>query len=250
MKIALVGMGQMGQTVDALADEHGHEVVARFDIDKPFLDADSKSDLHGADVVVDFSLPEVMVGHFERYCDWDLTAVVGTTGWYDELEAVREWVAASEAGILYAPNFSVGVALLRRALQAVVPLLDQLPEYDPYVQEIHHTRKADSPSGTALMLADVLVAGLQRKDRVQTETQHSAIREEDLHVTSARVGGVVGKHDVGMDSPFDHITLTHEAKNRKGFAFGALKAAEWLRGKQGLFTLDDVMAEWLGERED
>ena len=247
MKLALVGTGQMGQAVEALASQREHEIVARFDIDNPFLDAEGAEALNGADVLVDFSHPRVALPHMERYCDWNLSAVVGTTGWYDELEQVRSWVAKGKAGLLYAPNFSVGIALVVRALREIGPLLEQLPEYDVFIHEVHHTRKADSPSGTALMLADVLLEGLSRKEHAEVETQHSPIDPGALHVSSSRVGGVFGQHTVGLDSPFDHISLKHTAKNREGFAFGALKAAEWLRGREGLFTLDDVLADWLGE---
>ena len=171
--------------------------------------------------------------------------MVGTTGWYDQLSRVRTWMEKSEAAVLYAPNFSLGVALVMRALQALGPLLDRLPEYDVAVHETHHTGKVDSPSGTALLLADVLLHGLDRKTHLETETQHQPIAPEALHVTASRVGSVFGEHTVYLDSPFDRITLAHQAKNRQGFAFGALKAAEWLPGRKGLFTLDDLLADWL-----
>lgn len=246
MELALVGTGQMGQAVEALAGQHGHDIAARFDIDKPLLDADSLAALDGAEVVVDFSHPDVALAHMERYCAWNVTAVIGTTGWYDDLDQVKHWVDESEAALLYAPNFSVGVALMVRALRSVGPLLEQLPEYDPFVHEVHHARKADSPSGTALMLAGELLERLSRKTRIETETQHGLIDAEALHVSSTRAGDVFGQHVVALDSSFDHITFRHEAKNRQGFAFGALKSAEWLIGRQGLFTLDDVLEEWLG----
>lgn len=243
MDIALVGTGQMGTAVGALAEGRGHAIIARFDIERP-LGADAGV-LNGADVVVDFSLPEAAPGNIERYCRWGVPAVVGTTGWYDRLGDVRGWVDAFDASILYAPNFSIGVALLVKALRGVTPLLNRLPEYDAYLHEVHHVNKVDSPSGTALMLADVLVDGLDRKSHVETETQHERISESALHVTSSRAGGVIGKHTVALDSPFDQIELCHEAKNRRGFAFGAVKAAEWLPGKTGLFTLDDLLGDWV-----
>jgi len=244
MNIALVGTGQMGQAVAALAAERGHAVVARFDSTHPLTEAGASA-LHGADVVIDFSLPDLALPHVERYCRWNRAAVVGTTGWYDALDQVREWVAGSEAAILYAPNFSLGVALLVRALRGVVPLLERLPEYDAAIHEAHHTRKVDSPSGTALLLADVLLDGLSRKTHAAIETQHQRIDPAALHVTSARLGSVVGEHTVRLDSPFDALEFVHRAKSRQGFAFGAVKAAEWLPGRRGLFTLDDLLADWL-----
>ena len=153
-------------------------------------------------------------------------------------------MAQSEAALLYAPNFSLGVALVLRALRALGPLLDRLPEYDVAVHEAHHTGKVDSPSGTALLLANALLDDLARKTRLEIETQHQPIDPDALHVTSSRLGSVFGEHTVYLDSPFDQITLMHQAKNRQGFAFGALMAAEWLPGRKGLFTLDDLLLDF------
>lgn len=244
MKLALVGMGQMGQAVADLAAQRDHDVVATFDSTKPLLKADAAA-LHGADVVIDFSQPDVALDHIHRYCTWRQPAVIGTTGWYDELASVEEWVEAHDATLLYAANFSMGVALLQRALTGMLPLLDRLPDYDAYLHETHHRRKIDSPSGTAYMLAEQVVDELTRKTHIETETQHERIDPMALHVSSTRAGDVFGVHTVGFDSPFDHLTLTHRAKNRSGFAFGALRAAEWMPGRQGLFTLDDVLVDWL-----
>ena len=230
----------MGTAVAEVAEERGHEIVARFNSEHP-LPEDDREALRGAEVVIDFSLPALAWGHIERYCQWRVPAVLGTTGWYDRLEQVRLRVVERDASLLYAPNFSLGVAILVRSLKAIMPLLEKLPEYDAYVQEVHHMKKVDSPSGTALLLGNVLLNGLSRKTRIESEAQHGRIDPEALHVTSTRAGSVIGKHIVGLDSPFDAIELIHSAKNRKGFAFGAVKAAEWLRGRKGLFTLDDVL---------
>lgn len=245
MKLALIGTGQTGQAVADLAPQRDHEVVATFDSSRPLLDAEGRAALNGADVAIDFSLPDVALDHIERYCQWQQPAVIGTTGWYDALDTVAAWVDRHDAALLYAANFSMGVAVLQRALDGVLPLLEQLPDYDPYLHEVHHTHKVDSPSGTARMLAEMIVDGLSRKSHVETETQHQRIDPAALHVTSTRAGKVFGTHTVGFDSAFDHVTLTHRAKNRQGFAFGALRAAEWLQGRRGLFTLDDVLADWL-----
>lgn len=242
MRLALVGTGQMGTAVETIAEERDHEIVARFNSENPLPDSD-ENPISQADAVIDFSLPKLAVSQIRRYCRWSVPAVIGTTGWYDRLDDVRDAVDRHEASVLYAPNFSMGVALLVRALRAVTPVLEELPEYDPFIHEIHHVRKVDSPSGTADMLAGVLVDGLSRKTRIETETQHGRIDEDALHVTSTRAGGVFGKHTIGLDSPYDVVELVHEAKNRKGFAFGAVKSAEWIPGRQGLFTLDDVLGE-------
>ncbi|MFB6273038.1 MAG: 4-hydroxy-tetrahydrodipicolinate reductase [Salinibacter sp.] len=245
MRLALVGTGQMGQAVSALTDESPHTVIARFNSDRPFLNAE-RSALAEVDVAVDFSLPRLAVPHLRQYCEWQLPVVMGTTGWYDELDEIQTLVAQHDASVLYAPNFSIGVAVLSRAVDRVTALMDELDDYDAFIHETHHTKKADSPSGTARMLAEQLVDGLARKSHIDPETQHDRIDPEAVHVTSTRTGTTFGEHTVGFDSPYDRISLRHRAKNRRGFAQGALRAAEWLTGKTtGLFTLEDMLDDWL-----
>ena len=231
----------MGQAVEAVAAERGHVVVARFDHDAPLLDARDDGALNGAEVVVDFSVPDVALDHIHRYAAWGADAVIGTTGWTDHLDKVEAWVEEGGAGMLWAPNFSLGLALVERALTAMLPLLDRLDEFDLSVHEVHHTGKLDSPSGTALRLADVVLDGVARKTHVEAEAQHGAIDPAALRVTSQRVGTVLGEHTVTLDSPVDTIEITHRAKSREAFAVGAVRAAEWVRGRQGLFTLDDML---------
>lgn len=244
-------MGRMGEAVSELAARRGHEIVARFDtyIDRypPLPDVPDLPDaLESADAIIDFTLPDAVPENIARYCRWGLPAVIGTTGWYDRLDEVKALVDKYDGAVLYAPNFSIGVALLAQVVRSVLPLLDKLPEYDAAIHEAHHIGKTDSPSGTARMLGDLIVDGLKRKGRIETETQHGRIDAAALHITSSRLGGVVGKHDVSLDSPFDKLVFSHEAKGRRGFAFGAVRAAEWLSGRKGLFTLDDLLVEWLG----
>jgi 4-hydroxy-tetrahydrodipicolinate reductase len=246
MTLALVGTGQMGQAIAAAAADGPHDIVARFNSDHPFLDTDPAV-VEKADVAIDFSLPELAVPHLRRYCAWSLPVVMGTTGWYDQLDEVQTLVDRHDASVLYAPNFSIGVAVLSRAVDRVTALMDELDAYDPFVHEMHHTKKADSPSGTARMLAEHLVEGLERKDHLDAEAQHQRIDPSAVHVSSTRAGTAFGEHTVGFDSPYDRVSLRHRAKNREGFAAGALRAAEWLRGRQGLFTLDDVLDDWLSD---
>jgi 4-hydroxy-tetrahydrodipicolinate reductase len=245
MKLILIGTGRMGRAVEALAHEQGHDIVARFDRTHPL--PDTLDALLEADVAVDFSLPDCVLGHIERCCMWGLPLVVGTTGWHEHLPRVARWVDQGGGAVLHAANFSVGVSLVRLALQGLMPLLDRLPEYDAFIHEVHHTGKVDSPSGTARLLAGVLLDGLSRKTHLAAETQHQRIDPAALHVTSTRAGHVVGTHRITLDSPFDQIELSHQAKGRDGFAAGALYAATWLKGRQGLFTLDDMLQDWLGE---
>ena len=241
MHLALAGTGRMGQAVEAVAAERGHAVVARFDRAAPLLDARDDAALNGADVVVDFSVPAVALDHIHRYAAWGADAVVGTTGWTDDLDRVRAWVEEGGAGLLWAPNFSLGLALVERALRGLLPLLDRLDDYDLAVHEVHHAGKLDSPSGTALRLADVLLGGVARKTHVEAEAQHGAIDPAALHVTSQRLGSVLGEHTVTLDSPVEQVEVVHRAKSRRAFAVGAVRAAEWVRGRQGLFTLEDMI---------
>ncbi len=244
LKIALVGTGRMGQAVESAVERGGrHRIVARFDEARPLMGARDPDDLGGADVAIDFSAPDVALDHLHRYAAWGLDAVVGTTGWYDELPKVEAWVEEGRNGVLYAPNFSLGVAALVRALRGALPLLDRLTEYDAFVHEAHHTGKVDSPSGTALLLAEEVVEGLERKTRIEAETQHGRIEPAALHVTSTRAGAIFGEHTVGFDSPHDQLLFRHVAKGRDAFAAGALRAAEWVRGRTGMFTLDDLLED-------
>lgn len=239
MNLALIGTGRMGKTVEAVAAERNHEVVARFDSERPLLDESDPAVLNDAMVCIDFSTPNVALDHLHRYALWGVDAVVGTTGWFDEIETVRDWVEEGQNAVLYAPNFSIGIALLERALRGMLPLLNKLDDYDSWIHEAHHTGKVDSPSGTALRLAEQLIDGLDRKGRIETETQHGTIDADALHVTSTRAGQVFGEHTVSFDSSVDRITLAHSAKDRRAFALGAIRAAEWIPGRKGLFTLDD-----------
>lgn len=244
LRIALVGTGRMGSAVEeAITREGRHLVVSRFDRQRALLNAADPEVLNEAHVVIDFSVPQVALDHIHRYCLWGLDAVIGTTGWYDALERVREWVGEGQNALLYAPNFSLGVATLLRALQGALPLLERLAEYDAFIHEVHHTGKVDSPSGTALLLAQTVLDGLSRKARIETETQHGRIDRDALHVTSTRAGAVFGDHLVGFDSPHDQLTLRHVAKGREAFAAGAIRAAEWVHGRAGLFSLDDLLAD-------
>lgn len=236
----------MGEAVAAVAAERGHRIVARFDAETPLLDARDDGALNGADVCIDFSVPDVALDHIHRYAFWGATAVVGTTGWTEHLDRVAGWVEEGQSALLWAPNFSLGLALVERALAGMLPLLDRLDDYDAAVHEAHHTGKLDSPSGTALRLAEVLLDGLARKTRIEPETQHRAIDGDALHVTSQRVGRVLGTHTVTLDSEVDQIEVVHRAKSRRAFAVGAVRAAEWLQGRQGLFTLDDMIDEGVG----
>ncbi len=233
----------MGTAVMALARSRRHKVVASFNSRNPLDTGDTADILGGADVVIDFSLPSVVKAHLHAYCIWRQPAVVGTTGWADSADEIKRLARECQASLLCAPNFSLGIQLVLGAINSLGPLLNALSEYDVALSESHHTDKKDRPSGTALQLAHALLAHLDRKSMIAPAT--GSVGRDALEVASLRLGRIFGEHTIVIDSLFDQISITHTAKNRTGFALGALKAAEWLPGHTGFFTLEDALADWL-----
>ncbi len=239
MNIAILGYGRMGKEVEKQAQQRGHNISAIFDIDDNFS---VNSNLNGAEVIVSFVLPGAAVENIKIAAQLGIPIVEGTTGWYDSLESLNE---LSNLSMIYSPNFSIGVYQFTQIVQHAAKMLGQLREYDCYVHEFHHTGKADSPSGTAKRLANVLLENLPNKSRALFDTSYDRIDPQDLHVTSTRVGRVPGTHEIGFDSPADEIILKHIVHSREGLALGAVRAAEWLVGKTGIYTMDDFMADLL-----
>ncbi|MBT8398941.1 MAG: 4-hydroxy-tetrahydrodipicolinate reductase, partial [Rhodothermia bacterium] len=203
MRIALIGTGQMGSTIARLAAEYGHELSAVF---SSSLTVDSKSaedQLAESDVAIDFSAAAAVRSNVAAAVRMNVPIVVGTTGWNAEMEAVRSIVESGNGTMLFAPNFSLGVALLSHAIRAITPLLNRLDEFDPYISETHHYRKADSPSGTALHLGGIFLEGLDRKSNLLTGNANGPIEPAALQVASSRAGSVFGIHEVHIDGPDD-----------------------------------------------
>jgi 4-hydroxy-tetrahydrodipicolinate reductase len=234
MRIALIGYGKMGKEIEAAAIDAGDTIVQKFDIDRPA----NVASLADADVCIEFSTPETVVGNIQLALQAQKDIVVGTTGWHDQVPQLKKQVVHS--GLLYSANFSVGVNMYYRIVAAAAELMQNYPDYDPYIHELHHRQKADSPSGTALRLADIMLKRIDRKKEIATQRMDGRIAPDALHVTSTRVGTCRGTHTVGFDSEADLIEITHTARSRKGFALGALRAAHWLHGRKGVFTMDDV----------
>jgi len=226
LRIAIIGTGLMGDAVGTLAGERGIEVAARLDKDAMAGGSDKLRDTLGSvDVALEFTAPSAAV-HDIRVClDVSCPVVVGTTGWYDDLPAVTADVAACEGSLLWAPNFSIGIAMLTQLARRAGRLTSGIEHFDVHMLETHHRQKRDAPSGTALSLERAIASELGR----------------DVPITSVRTGSVPGTHEVTLDGPFERITLTHEARDRRVFADGALTAAEWLPGRVGVFTMDDVI---------
>lgn len=230
MKLALFGYGAMNQLVGARAVAAGHQVGRTFTSRDAAREVRGIADeLRGADAAIDFSVGSGVLPHAGACALAGVPLVVGTTGWQADLDGVRRLVEREQGALIYGANFSVGVNLFYRIVASAAELMKSAPDYAPFLEEAHHSRKKDAPSGTALKLRDILHAGLRR----------------DIPVSSTRAGYIPGTHCVGFDSPADQITLTHTARNREGFAAGALLAAEWIRGRKGVYEFSEVFDDML-----
>jgi 4-hydroxy-tetrahydrodipicolinate reductase len=247
MKIILFGHGNMGSEIEKLINESGkHQIIA---INLEHIgDKIDEEKVKSADVVIDFTSPEIVLGNIKRVAALGVNMVVGTTGWYQNLDEVEEIVKKSGIGLIYAQNFSVGANIFFQVVAHAAKLMSKFGNYDVYGFEVHHTGKKDSPSGTALRIAKEIMGNFPTKSVVQTEKLDRKINSEELHFASIRAGRNPGFHQVTFDSAADSITLSHAAHNRRGFAEGAVLAAEFILGKKGLFTIDDVFKNEGGEK--
>jgi 4-hydroxy-tetrahydrodipicolinate reductase len=234
MKIALMGFGKMGREIDSIAREQGDVIARVFEIDNPV----KPQDLADVDICIEFSTPDSVLPNIRAAIHAQRDIVVGTTGWYQHLDEIKS--AVKDSGLLYSSNFSLGMNIFFRITKYAAGLMNRATEYDPYVHESHHRQKVDSPSGTALSLAKILLQNIDRKKEILSKPPEGSIGPEMLHVSSTRAGFIAGTHTVGFDSEADLLELNHVAKSRRGFALGALTAARWLRGRKGIYTMDDV----------
>lgn len=229
MKIAIVGYGKMGQMIEQTALARGHRVAARFDVDNNVDGAGlTAENLAGVDAAIEFSTPGAAVTNIKRLMALRVPTVVGTTGWYAQLDEVKQLAAEHEAALVYGANFSIGMNLFFKLAQTAAALFARYDEYDPFLIEQHHKLKKDAPSGTALVIARLL------------GESYGARAPEAVAV---RAGHIPGTHEVGFDSEADTITLTHTARSRTGFAAGAVLAAEMIIGKQGVYEFSELLFE-------
>ena len=221
--LAIVGYGKMGRLIEQFAPEYGFTVALKRDLE-PLV----ATDFRGIDVAVDFTMPEAVRPNVETIAGFGVNLVIGTTGWAEHVEAVKRAVEKNGVGLIWSPNFSIGVAAFFRLAAEAARLLAAQPEYGAWAWEIHHSTKKDAPSGTLLKLVDDMKkSGYARP----------------IDVGSNRAGTVPGTHEIGFDSAADTITLRHTARSREGFARGALKAAQWIVGKKGFYEFGDVVFE-------
>jgi len=239
LKIAILGYGSMGKEVEKAALLKNITVTDIFDIDKPINpNADYKFD-----VAIDFTLPESVIGNVEILSKMGKNIVIGTTGWEKHKMDIESMTANCSIGTVYASNFSIGMQMFFRIVDQASRMKNLFPEYDIFMHEIHHKRKKDSPSGTALTLAQSILKNVDSKNEIYTNKCEGEIQPDQLHVSSNRGGEIAGTHTIFIDSAADTLELTHRAKNRTGFAMGALQAAEWINGKKGFFDFKDVFDE-------
>jgi 4-hydroxy-tetrahydrodipicolinate reductase len=227
MKVAIVGYGKMGRMIEKEAEARGIEVALKLDeFNNAKFEGITAENFAGIDVAIDFSVPSAAVENILRIAALGVNLVVGTTGWQDHMSHVKSVVAGRDIGLVWSPNYSIGVNAFFRLVTRAAELLEQETEYESWAWEIHHSGKKDAPSGTLLKVVDDMrKAGFTRR----------------IDVASNRAGVIAGTHEVGFDSPADTITLRHTARSREGFALGAVKAAEWIKGKQGFYEFGDIL---------
>ncbi len=233
MKIALIGHGGMGKAVEKIALERGHEIVA-------IIEAGDAVDFAGADIAIDFSLGESVFENAKAASEAGIALIIGSTGWYDNIDKVSE--LTKNIPCLWSSNFSIGVNLYFKIVEEASKLVNKFDEYDVWGHEIHHHNKADSPSGTAKTLSEILLENIDRKDKVFEEKLDRKREDNEIHFSSVRGGPVNFAHTIAFDSAADKVLISHEARNRDGYALGAVKAAEWLLKQEvGWYEMNDFL---------
>lgn len=229
MKIALIGHGAMGKLIERLAVEKGHEIGCVINDSHADISADQLADkLRGCEVAIDFTVADAVRRNVEACVAAGVPLVEGTTGWNDQRDEIERLVRDGNGAMVFGANFSIGVNLFYKVADFAAELFAKFPEYEAFIEEQHHSRKKDAPSGTALKIKEI-VAKHVRVDSV----------------SSTRSGNIPGTHRVGFDGPADQILLEHTARSREGFALGAIMAAEWIVGKKGFYDFTDVISEVL-----
>jgi 4-hydroxy-tetrahydrodipicolinate reductase len=227
LKIAIVGYGKMGRLIERIAVERGHEIALKLDeFNNARFEGITAENFRTVDAAIDFSIPSAAVVNIEKIAALGVNLVVGTTGWLERIDHVREVVEKSGIGLVWSPNYSVGVNAFFRIVGEAAKLLSGAPEYEAWAWEIHHSAKKDAPSGTLLKLVDEM---------------RKAGYDRPVDTGSNRAGTIAGTHEIGFDSAADTITLRHTARSREGFALGAVKAAEWVQGKKGFHEFGDTL---------
>jgi len=236
MNIALIGYGKMGKAIEEIAQHKGHQIVLR--LNRSNASDFTKEKLQLADVAIEFTNPHSAYENVNACLDWKVPVVCGSTGWTDRLEIVKKKCEQQNGAFIYASNFSIGVNLFFELNKKLASLMSNHPGYEVILEETHHTQKKDAPSGTAITLAEQVLEHVRRKKQW---VNHLSDHPEDLEIISQRIDPAPGTHSVKYSSAIDDIEIIHTAHNRKGFASGAVLAAEFLAGKKGFFTMKEVL---------
>jgi 4-hydroxy-tetrahydrodipicolinate reductase len=231
MKIALLGYGRMGQTIEQIAIKRGHTIVLKVDKD------DTNYDITQADVAIDFSIPDVAFNNISMCLSNQVPVISGTTGWLHDYDKAVALCQSKRGAFIYASNYSLGVNIFFELNKVLAKMMSNLKQYNISMEEIHHTKKLDAPSGTAISLANDIISNHNSYENWSLDDKN----EKTIPIIAKRIGDVPGTHTVTYESDVDTITMTHEAHNRDGFALGAVIAAEWIVGKTGVFTMNDVL---------
>lgn len=236
MKIALIGYGKMGKTIEQIAIDRGHEIVLKINIDN--TEEMYEQNLQQADVAIEFTSPASAVENIRKCTAAKVPIVCGSTGWLDQWNNIAQEVIDQEGALLYASNFSIGMNIFFEINRQLASLMNTRKEYDVSMEEIHHTEKKDAPSGTAITLANDMINLLDRKNGWVLGEHEDASK---INILSKRIDPAPGTHIITYDSEIDQIQMTHTAHNRKGFALGAVLAAEYLKGKKGIHEMRNVL---------
>ena len=236
MKIALIGYGKMGKEIEKVALSRGHEIVSRIDIKTS--DSFSDSNFKSADVAIEFSTPETAFDNYLKCFDNNIPVVSGTTGWLNKLDLIKQMCIDNSQTFFYASNFSVGVNIFFEVNKHLARIMNQMNGYDVTMEEVHHTQKLDAPSGTAITLAEDIISTIASKTNWSNSP---ATQSNELSIISKREGMVPGIHTVKYESDVDEIVIHHSAKSRKGFALGAVLAAELTQKKKGFLGMEDLL---------
>ena len=236
MKIALIGYGKMGKTIEAIAKDRGHEIVLTIDLDNQ--NDLTQENLKKADVAIEFTVPASAINNYKTCFESGVPVVSGTTGWLDHKAIVLEEMKKHDGTFFYASNFSLGVNIFFALNKKLAELMKDRPEYNVTMEEVHHTQKLDAPSGTAISLAEDLFEIHPGKN---AWTLSEPSKPEEMHIEAIREGQVPGIHRIKYESAVDHIFIEHSAKSRQGFALGAVLAAEFSANKKGLLSMNDLL---------
>jgi len=236
MNIVLIGYGQMGKEIEKIAVSRGHKIVLT--IDKDNLNDLTPDNLSKVDIAIEFTRPESSVDNYKKCFANNTPVVSGTTGWLEKLPEIIKHCENNNSAFFYASNFSLGVNIFFELNKKLAQMISPFDDYSVKINEIHHTRKLDAPSGTAITLAEGIISNI---NRFNTWKNSETTNNNELPIISFREGDVPGTHEIIYDSDIDTISIKHEAKNRKGFALGAVLAAEFLKDKKGIFGMSDLL---------